>query len=434
MTIEALKSTHPNFFIRFITNLVRKIIIKTPSFENLLDFGKLFKFSNESSWVEINGDLKLYRFSTAIPKNEFSTKYSISNFERFRPILLIHGYQSSHISWNWLVLKLWEDGFRQIYALEMADYRKGFDHNMGQLINVINYLLSFQLNYKKIDVIAHSMGGLVTRQYLKLAQGALFVRLFISLGSPFKGVFKFWGVLASLDDATESAKDIRDKIKLDVINDAQYEQSFYLLTQVNIIGSLRRYFNTDGLFKNYPLNDMINFTVPTTHFNLNKTEKSYNLIKEFFFKQIWMYKIRLLTIHKKNILEINSANLFSLKVSLRFLITVKDPNSEKILSKLYFPTKDRDELYFDTNEPFIPTDPIIIFSGYSSIKNSKIKTSLLIEISLVYSNKITGKASIKIHNPSENQENVDYISFSSTITELNMIIQANFAITRYILD
>ena len=44
-------------------------------------------------------------------------------------------------------------------------------------------------------------------------------------------------------------------IKLDVINDKEYYETFYSLTQVNIIGSMRRYFKTDGLFRNYPLPD-----------------------------------------------------------------------------------------------------------------------------------------------------------------------------------
>ena len=85
---------------------------------------------------------------------------------------------------------MWEDGFRQIYALEMADYRRGFDYNVKQLIDVINFILHYQVNYKKIDLISHSMGGLETSQYLKLHQGPLFVRLFIAMRSPFEGVFK----------------------------------------------------------------------------------------------------------------------------------------------------------------------------------------------------------------------------------------------------
>ena len=66
-----LKSTHPNFIIRHLTDLVHKIAIKTPSFENIRDYGKIYKFSNESAWAEIVPDLKLYRFSADVPKSEY---------------------------------------------------------------------------------------------------------------------------------------------------------------------------------------------------------------------------------------------------------------------------------------------------------------------------------------------------------------------------
>ena len=103
MSLESFKSTHPNFIIRHLTDLVHKIAINTPSFENLLDFGRLYKFSNESSWTEVNAEL--YKFSSMIPKADYDFYDSnLSDFERFRPILLLHGYQSIHISWNWMVL------------------------------------------------------------------------------------------------------------------------------------------------------------------------------------------------------------------------------------------------------------------------------------------------------------------------------------------
>ena len=425
-----LKSTHTNFIIRHLTDLVHKIAIKTPSFENIRDYGKIYKFSNESAWAEIVPDLILYRFSADVPKSEYEKEYILSDFERFRPILLMHGYQSNHMSWNWLVLKLWEDGFRQIYALEMADYRKGFDYNMDQLADVVQYILHYQVNYKKIDIIAHSMGGQVTRQYLKMDKGAKYVRLFVSMGSPYKGVFKFWGKMASFDDAPESASDITNKVKLDEINDAQYEQSFYLLTQINIIGRLRRYFNTDGLFKNYPLPDMINFIVPTSHFNLNKTEKTYSIIKNFLFKRAWMFKIRLLSIHKTNILQNSiSKNLYSLKVSLRYSIVVKDPQTLQILDNGTYPTKDRDELYFDVKEAFIPIEPVIVFCGTGFVDKSEI-----VEIDLQYNKEKIDGYILKITHDTNTNENVDYVSFNATITELNLSVQSNFAISKYILD
>ena len=428
MSNAVLPSTHPNFMARHLINLIHLIAVKTPSFENIRDYGRIYKFSNESAWVEINPSLKLYRFSSDVPKSEYEKEYDLSDFERFRPILLMHGYQSNPLSWNWLVLKLWEDGFRQIYALEMADYRKGFDYNMVQLSSVVNFILYFQTNYKKIDIIAHSMGGIVARKYLKMKKGANYVRLFLSMGSPYKGVFKFWGKMASFDDAAESARDFTDKDKLDEINDKQYTESFYLLTQVNIIGNMKRYLNTDGLFRNYPLPDMINFTIPSTHFNLNKTEKSYSIIKNFLFKKIWMFKIRLLSIHTFDIIQ-SSKKKESQFVSLRYMISVNDTQTSRTLEQGYYPTNDRDELYFDVNQSYVPIEPVIVFCG-TGITNSSVK----VIISLLYNNELIAMSTLTINNDMNSEDNIDYASFNATITEIKLSLQSNFAISEYLLE
>lgn len=424
MSLKSIPSENKSFLARHFINFVRKIIKNSPSYEDIKDIGKLFRLEDQDSfWAEINSHLKLYRFTAKIKSDDYEFN-QISDFDRFRPILLIHGYQSNHVSWDWMTQKLWNDGFRHIYAMELKDFRKGFDHNMEQLVDVVQYLLSVQINYNKIDIIAHSMGGIVARQFLKLHQGALYIRLFISLGSPYKGVFKVWGRLARLDDAHQSAKDFNDLKKLKQINEAEYYETFYKLTQINIIGVMKRYLNTDGLFKNHPLNDMMNFTVGSTHFQLNKNVEIYNIIKDVLWYKNWYYKLRLLSIHRLNISGDENPRQFDLMLSLRFVFT--DLNTNKILG--HYPTKDLDELIFDINKPFIPTSPIISFSSSVKMEN---KANL--GISVLYNNKriITKEL---VFNYEKTSENVDYVSLETKVSSSNINIAINFAITKYVLD
>ena len=108
---------------------------------------------------------------------------------------------------------------------------------------------------------------------------------------------------------------------------------------------------------------------------------------------------------------------------------MKDRKSSKHKDLGYYPTKDRDELYFDVNQPFIPYSPVIVYNGMSSLGLDE-----SIEISLQYNGKTVETSAINLKFHGNTSENVDYFSFKSIITELNLTIQSNFAITKYLLE
>lgn len=106
MSLKSIPSENKSFLARHFINFVRKIIINSPSYEDIKDIGKLFRLEDQDSfWAEINSQLKLYRFTAKIKNDDYEFN-QISDFDRFRPILLIHGYQSNHVSWDWMTQKL----------------------------------------------------------------------------------------------------------------------------------------------------------------------------------------------------------------------------------------------------------------------------------------------------------------------------------------
>lgn len=327
-------------------------MIKEPPYENLEDIATLYRFPElDMYWVMINEKLKLWRFYAESPQQN---KFSLDTLARFRPILLVHGYQSNHLSWNWMVDKLWKEGFRVIYAFEMDDYKKGFNHNMNQLAYVVRFILQQEPVFSSIDIIAHSMGGIISKHFVKLADGAAVVRLLVTLGSPFTGVFKFWSFLARLDYAEQSAFDFNDtRGILRDINETVDDNVLHKLTQVNVIGTMRRYLGTDGLFKNRPVSDMVNFYVGSSHFSLNKNPTIYDLILATLQDQYWFYKFRLLSV-QINRQRQERENIKQL--SLQFHFSVGGKKREN------FPVEE--ELSVPLSEPFIPSDPIIMFANF----------------------------------------------------------------------
>ncbi|MFW9990805.1 MAG: esterase/lipase family protein [Candidatus Odinarchaeota archaeon] len=398
---------------------VQKILSpKLPS-DDLRDVATIYRLKElDSSWTLINPGLKLWRYFAEVPYQN----YDLDNLSRFRPLLLVHGYQSNHTTWNWMVDKLWADGFRIIYAIEMSDYKKGFEYNVQQLIKVVDHLREIEPVFKEIDIIAHSMGGSVSKQFIKLEGGSSKVRLFIGLGSPLTGVYRFWKILASLDLAEQTGIDFSDtEGLLTRINEVITDEIFYTLTQVNVIGSLRRYLGTDGLFSNKPVPDMVNHRVPVSHFNLNKNEDIYTLIKQLLMRKLWFYKIRLLYIQNFGMNEEIATTDQSAKTTskFRFKFKVKGKSAEN------YPRNKHIEI--ETGQAYFPTSPLITYVGMAPL-NEKIPVEIQVS-------KVPGKMRIRkvleLELGQDKQREVTYLTLTPSKEDSNGL-QIQLAIYKYV--
>lgn len=102
------------------------------------------------------------------------------------PILLVHGYLSNRgIFWQ-LRKRLFAAGLGPTYTLNLEPLMGSMDNMVPVLAGQIEKICS-ETNTPKITVVAHSMGGLVTRLYMTQAGGASRIRRFITLGSPHHG-------------------------------------------------------------------------------------------------------------------------------------------------------------------------------------------------------------------------------------------------------
>lgn len=111
-----------------------------------------------------------------------------SEFLPSPPVLLIHGYLATRGSVHLLEQRLTERGHVVIA------YRLGPIH-MGDIRESAGYIarkiesLATQTGVAKLDVVAHSMGGLVALDYLKRLGGGKRVRRLVLLGTPIHGTW-----------------------------------------------------------------------------------------------------------------------------------------------------------------------------------------------------------------------------------------------------
>ncbi len=110
------------------------------------------------------------------------------------PVLLIHGFLGTRGSMYMLERRLVEDGFVvvsfNIGTLNVRDIRAS-----AFLIHRKIERLLAQTPFQKIDIIGHSMGGLIGLYYVKKLGGHQRVRRLVMMGTPVRGT---WMALAGL--------------------------------------------------------------------------------------------------------------------------------------------------------------------------------------------------------------------------------------------
>jgi len=102
------------------------------------------------------------------------------------PILLIHGYNEYPSIWDTWKTWLQADGFSNVYAISFQDDKCGSvaDHTM-ELTGIVNGILQ-NTGSQKVNIVAHSKGGLDARWYIAHG-GADKVANLIMIGTPNSG-------------------------------------------------------------------------------------------------------------------------------------------------------------------------------------------------------------------------------------------------------
>lgn len=102
------------------------------------------------------------------------------------PILFIHGIFHNHSAFTWMKQKLGIKGFHHFKEINLATSIHPVPILAEQVSTTVNTLLK-QFSVPEVNIIAHSMGGLVARYYIQKLGGDRFVRNLITLGTPHQG-------------------------------------------------------------------------------------------------------------------------------------------------------------------------------------------------------------------------------------------------------
>lgn len=104
------------------------------------------------------------------------------------PILFVHGFSGSSSNWNTMIERFEKDGWPKSY-LSAYTYNTSQSNKVGAEKEVKSHVESLlkATGASKVDIVAHSMGSLNSRWYIKFNGGETTVDDWVSLGGPNHG-------------------------------------------------------------------------------------------------------------------------------------------------------------------------------------------------------------------------------------------------------
>lgn len=102
------------------------------------------------------------------------------------PVLLVPGYTMTRSCFTFLALYLRRRGWRWVWGVNNRPHSQPvpvFAHHLAQQVEALCRASASE----QVDIVAHSMGGLVTAWYVQHLGGARRVRQVVTLGTPWAG-------------------------------------------------------------------------------------------------------------------------------------------------------------------------------------------------------------------------------------------------------
>ena len=107
-----------------------------------------------------------------------------------RPVLLVHGVNGSSADFDVMVERLIDDGWPEelVFVFDAADPSWGCNLDNAKAIASLVDEIQTTTGHDRIDLVAHSMGTLSTRYFVKNLGGAELVNTYVTLGGPHHGL------------------------------------------------------------------------------------------------------------------------------------------------------------------------------------------------------------------------------------------------------
>ncbi len=103
-----------------------------------------------------------------------------------RPIILVHGIIHNRSAFIRLKRKMEKQGWENIFTLNYSTFHGNILQMVEELSRKVEMVMK-KTGASQVDILAHSLGGIVARTFMTLGEGRNVVRRLVTLGTPHQG-------------------------------------------------------------------------------------------------------------------------------------------------------------------------------------------------------------------------------------------------------
>jgi triacylglycerol esterase/lipase EstA (alpha/beta hydrolase family) len=119
------------------------------------------------------------------------------------PVILLHGFAMNQTQWLWMGSRLARRGIGPLYGTSYFSPQSV--RRSGRHLRDFVERVCAREDVKKVDIVAHSLGGVVARYYIEQLGGDARVGRLVTIGSPHRGT-----VLGRFGPLLPSAREVAD--------------------------------------------------------------------------------------------------------------------------------------------------------------------------------------------------------------------------------
>ncbi len=124
------------------------------------------------------------------------------------PIVFIHGIFHNRSTFAWLKQRLYSKGFRQFKEVNLLTSIHPIPRLAEQVARETRLLIK-KHGTPQVDIVAHSMGGVIARYFVQLLGGDGLVRNLITLGTPHRGTeWSKYSIISHIRELTPQSRTI----------------------------------------------------------------------------------------------------------------------------------------------------------------------------------------------------------------------------------
>ena len=120
--------------------------------------------------------------------SDVSTSQVVSHSHEMRPVLLVHGIGHNASAFSRMQAQMKKQGWMHVFTINYDTFHGNILKMVQQLSDQVDKVIAVT-GAEQVDIVAHSLGGIISRYYMTLGPKKGQVKNLVTLGTAHKGTY-----------------------------------------------------------------------------------------------------------------------------------------------------------------------------------------------------------------------------------------------------